>query len=344
MKKIILAFMLLIFFNISSVNANVTVKWNEVKKETTFRLEWKTIIIDGDISFSKWVIIPYDMVINGDVTIWSNSTFLWSIKVNWDVEIWNHVYFRKILEWTNIDTGTYVRAKQIKTKENLSFQWFAQITQWLLVGGNFESGSDMILHWNSKILWDVKIWADVFISGIFYVYGHMNGNYDFLFEWDKLRVIWNFKTQISSKLVGKIYMFARDGHRRLEWSINTRYQYEIKNTQYNWVMKEIDPILDYRLSQENIDIIHTNVIQFEKELKAQKKVIEQKYHSSKNEITINREIKKLISIQEEFIHYISIYIEQENWDAIQWKVLQIQEKRDIKQFMYQFISGVEFDY
>jgi hypothetical protein len=109
-------------------------------------------------------------------------------------------------------------------------------------------------------------------------------------------------------------------------------------------MKEIDPILDYRLSQENIDIIHTNVIQFEKELKAQKKVIEQKYHSSKNEITINREIKKLISIQEEFIHYISIYIEQENWDAIQWKVLQIQEKRDIKQFMYQFISGVEFDY
>jgi carbonic anhydrase/acetyltransferase-like protein (isoleucine patch superfamily) len=316
----------------------------EVKKETTFRLEWKTIFIDGDISFSKWITISNNMVINGDLTIWSNSTFLWSIKVNWDVKIWNHVYFRKILKWTNIDTGTYLRASQVNTKENLSFQWFAQITQWLLVGGNFESGSDMILHWNSKILWDVKLWADVFISGIFYVYGNMNGNYDFLFNWDKLRVIWNFKTQISSKLVGKIYMFARDGHRRLEWSTNTRYQYEVENTQYNWVMKKIDPILDYRLSQENIDIIHLNVIQFEKELKAQKKVIEQKYHSGKNEILINREIKKLIFIQAELFNYISQYIEKENWDIIQWKVLQIQEKRYIKQFIYQFISGIEFDY
>lgn len=139
-------------------------------------------------------------------------------------------------------------------------------------------------------------------------------------------------------------MFARDGHRRLEWSTNTRYQYEVENTQYNWVMKKIDPILDYRLSQENIDIIHLNVIQFEKELKAQKKVIEQKYHSGKNEILINREIKKLIFIQAELFNYISQYIEKENWDIIQWKVLQIQEKRYIKQFIYQFISGIEFDY
>jgi hypothetical protein len=344
MKKIILTFILLLCINISSVNANVTAVEKEEKNETTIKIDWKTVIIDGDISFSEWANIPYDMVINGNVTIWSNSTFLWNITVHWDIKIWNHVYFSKILKWTNIEVGTYLRAKNIHTTENLSFQWFAEISQWLLVGGDFESWSDMILHWNSKILWNMKMWADVFISGVLYVYGHMNGNYDFLFKWDKLRIIWNFKTQISSKLIGKIYMFARDGHRKLEWSVNTRYQYEITNTQYNWVMQQIDPILDYRLSQDNIDIIHTNVIQFENELRTQKKIIQQKYHSGRNQVTINREIKKLIFIQEELFDYISRYIEQENWDTIKWKVLQIEENRIIKQFIYQFVSGVEFDY
>lgn len=350
MKNKIILFLWLIILSIFwnntvfSAENKINIQSEELDLMKIIEVSWKKVIIHGDISFPNWIDIPYDLHVEWDLKIGSNVTLLWNITVDGDVVLWNRVRLYKSLEWKNIITGNYLVANKIIAHENLKFHGFAKIKEGVEVWGDFDSGSDLILQGNSKILWNVKLWKDVTISGIFYVYWSMNGNYDFIFRWDKFRIVWNFKTQNTSSLIGKLYLFAKTWHRTLYGNRTIRYRYVFKNTQYNGIMKGIDPLLNYKLTQDNIDVIHGVVVLFEREIKNQKAVIQKKYQSGKNELTIQREIQKLISIQQEMFSYISPYIEIENWDSRQWKILKIQEKTDLKKFVYQYVSGSEFDY
>lgn len=350
MKKRTILFLLLIFLSfyvnntVFSAENNVTITSKSVDLMKIIEIRWDTVVVHGDISFSDWVEIPYDLEIEWDLKIGSHVQLFWNIKVAWDVVLWNHVRVYKTLEWKNISAWNYLRANKIIAHNDLEFHGFAKIIWGLNIWWDFDSGSNMILEGNSKILWDVKLWTDVTISGIFYVYGSMNGNYDFLFRWDKFRIVWDFKTQQTSNLIGKLYLFAATWHRTLFWNRTVRFRYKFINTQFKGVMKKIDPILDYRLSKLDIDLIHNKLVTFEKKMSQQKKIIQQKFNSEKNEIIMNIEIKKLIFIQKEMFDYISPLIEQENWDITKWKLIQIQEKTSVKTFIYQYISGVDFDY
>lgn len=328
-------FFLLFVFIFQDTYANVTVKNEKIEKITTMKVVDKKIIVDWDISFQSYTTIPYDLEIKGNVTFWDEVKILWNITVSWDINAGNKLIVYKQISAKNIYIWNQLVANSIVTQENLILNWKATIASWINVWWNFETGSDFTLYWNSQVEWDMKVELDIKIYGTLYVYWDLRSKERFYFDWDKLKLYWDFRTLKESEVKGRIYIYGTAA-RRSYYTNKIKYNYLLKSKKHIGFMKKIDPVLNYDLSNIEILEIHKNIQNYEYIISQQKsKIIINAYKYSQQQLI--QEIEKLKSIESNMMEYINNYISSHQRDMQEWKIIQFEKNNEMKNFIHKYL-------
>lgn len=333
MKKIILS-IFFILLSINSVNAVVTVKNEKIEKVTTMKLQWKTIIVDGNIEFQSYTKIPYDIEVNWDIIFWDWVKILWSISATWDIQAWNNFVVYKKLSWNNISTGNQLVAQYLEAKWNMYLNGKATITKWVDVGWDFEPGSDLTLYGNSTIEWNMKVELDTKIVGTLYVYWNIRSKERFNFSHGKLKIHWDFRTLEESEIEWRIYVYWTKW-RRSYYTNKIKINYLLENNKFRGFMWKIDPVLLYNLSESQIQHIHAQIDIKEYQIEQKKKQISLlPYWYSENLLTTH--INELQNMENNLIKFIDTYTSKHSRDIQEWKIIQYERENKHKEFLYKY--------
>ena len=316
-------------------HANINLENNTEEKTTTMKVIWDTIFIDGDISFQSYIKIPYNLEVKGDVIFWEWVTILWKISATWDIIWWSNAVAYKQLSGKNISIGNRLVAKKLVSQENMTLKGNATIAEWVLVGWNFSAGSDLKLYGNSQIEWMMKVEIDTQIFGNLYVYEDLRSKENFDFQWWKLKLYWDFRTLKKSEVIWRIYIYGLAA-RRSYYTNKIKYNYILKSSKYRWFMWEVDPILQYNLSDNDIKYIYSKISEIENSIEEQKRKISLfPYNYSQDKL--QQEIKYLISMEEKLISFIEQYTSNHSRDIQEWKIIQFERDKLMQEFLYQYI-------
>lgn len=351
MKKYIWAvvlFWMCIWTNgaVSAWFQTILIDSSENKIENVIQYNNQKTEIKGDLELYKNIYGSKKLIVHGDLKIlWKGEVFMNDIVVYGDVYISDKVKIYWTLSANNIEANNYISIWKLEIQGNAKFWTHLKITRGVNVWWDFESGSRAVLSWTSLVEWNMKVWANTNISGVLYVNKNFEWNYYFNFDGQKIRILWNFKVNKYSKVRGRIYMYAGTWHRYLHgfWHEIYKYRYEVKNRQYSNKMKVIDPALDFRLSQWEVNKISSVVSHYESKIRAQQKYIEKLYSQWKKYKIIHSELLKLKQIHEWLFSYVSFYIWSTSWDKVYFKNTEVESYNQLKVFIYKYGSGLDFE-
>ena len=324
MKKIVF-FVFLFFIFIWNTFANIQITGEEENIKNLVSVENGVVVIQGDIIISDYTQIDYDLKVLGDVEIQTHVKLLKDLEVEGNLEIWDY-------------SQSYgkITAKNILT--NNSFRWDIlqadNIVLWgnnSVVGGfytteNFEAGSNFLSKWNSFVGWDFKVSMGWEISGNLVVLWNARGHFDFIFDGKKMVVRGNFRTLEDSKLSGRIYMFADEGHKYKYGNKLWKYRYQFSKLIYKDFFGAVDPFLQYDLSDKTLISVRNIIQKYDYELKN----IQESYVENLStiwEYEINLLEKKAQKILEDKFEYIETFVGENAWQRTQLKKLYYEQKR-----------------
>lgn len=307
--------------------ANIEIENND----TTIELINWVVVVDGDIEFKSYIDIPYDLEVNWNIRFWNWVNIFWDINATWDILGWNNITSYKTISAKNITIWNRGSFRSLISQEDLILKWDAIISRWISVWRHFSASSDLILYGNSEIRWNMTVELDTQIYGTLYVYWNVQSKENFHFEWNKLKIHWNFRTLKWSELIGRIFIFWSPARRNL-YTNNLLYTYILESRKYQNLMWEIDPVLSYLLSQEEVAALSIKLRSEEDKILAQKYKILYWSHLY-NRVELWEEIKKLKSMEDIFITYINNYISDHSRDRHQWNIIKYEREKDLKAFL-----------
>ncbi|MCP4523460.1 MAG: hypothetical protein GY828_04540 [Candidatus Gracilibacteria bacterium] len=342
--KHIYSLVILLVVIFSGTNIVGAEKGDNEPQKTKIEFVNNQVIVYGNISFPDNFHMPYNMLVVGDLTAGNGVKFLGNVEVRGNIILGNRVNISKKMKGDTIVTGSYLQVNRLESSNNTTLHGEAVITQGVLIGGDFTTGSNFSLSGNSKIKGNMKVGMETDISGNVYVYGSFVGHEEMIFNGEKLRIRGDFRTLKKSVLTGRIYMYGKSGHRYIYGTEIVRHRYEAINTQYKGIMKGVDPILSYTLSGHAFERFRQTVYSHEKNISRQKKKISRLQTLGKSQYVLDSELKQLINMQNMMFDYITQYIEKDIWDGIEWKKLKFEERTNLKTYIYQTYKNTQLDF
>lgn len=332
MKKIFML-ILLSFLSISTSYANIqiTANWEEIQNLVSIQ-SW-VVTIKADVKIGDYYTIDYPLVIEWNLETKKYVTFSKSLNVSGNATFGD--YNKSFSEITANEISTwYAFRGDILQADNISLQWANTIVWWAYVTQDFSAWSDLLLQGKTFVGWDfsTSMWWEV--TGTLVVLWEARWHFDFIFNGNKMVVRWDFRTLEDSKLSGRIYMFADEGHKYKYGNELWKYRYQFSKLVYKDFFWKIDPFLQYDLSDENLNFIRTTVRSYDNEIKnIQENYIENLYHMSSNQSEeLESKANKYLSDKFDFIND---YIWDNAWQKTQTKKLQYEQEKTLKTFFAQ---------
>ncbi len=323
MKKIVF-FVFLFFTCISNTFASIEILWEVENIKNIVKIEKWVAIINADVIIWDYESIDYSMKILWNLEIKSHVKILKDLEVEWNLEIWDYsksyakITAKKITTWNNF-RGDILQAENIVLWGNNTVVWGFYAKE------NFEAGSNFLSQGNSFVGWNFKVSMGWEISGNLVVLWNARWHFDFIFAWKKMVVRGNFRTLEDSKLSGRIYMFADEGHKYKYGNKLWKYRYQFSKLIYNDFFGAVDPFLQYDLSDSTLSSVRNIIQKYDRSLQQ----IQEKYIANLNTIWDDqiRDLKnKAEKILDDKFAYISTFVWDTAWQQTQLRVLHYEQK------------------
>jgi len=343
---LILALLLFSLQNVSAWFQTVLIESKAKKIEEVIQYSKQEVIIQWDLKLSENIYGTKKLIVHWDLKIkWTGLHFINDVIVYWDVYIEDRTEFHGKLIAHNIEWNNYISIADLEAKGNVNFGTHVEIKNWMFVSWDFESGSKWEFHGKTLVEWNMKVGANTNITGVLYVNKSFQWNYYFDFNGIKIRILWDFKVNKYSKVEARIYMYAGQWHRYLHgyWNEIYKYRYDTVNRQYSNRMKIIDPVLDYKISQSEINKINKVVSYYDFEIKQKKKYIEKLSSKRDKNYLIHGELLQLKAMHEKLFSYVLKYVWDTNWDKTYLKNAEAESYNEMKIFIYKYGSGLDFE-
>lgn len=332
MKKILL-FIFLFFSFFSYSFASIEIKSDAQNIKELITVENGLVIIDADVVLWDYHRLEYPLKVLWDLEIKTHAKLMKDIEVTWDVTIWNYSQsYAKIIA-KNISTQTYFRWDRLEA-ENIILGGNNTIVWGFYASNNFEAGSNLFSKGYSFVWGDFKVsmWSEM--QGTLVVLWNARGHFDFIFQGDKLVVRWNFRTLEDSKLSGRIYMFADQGHKYKYGNKLWKHKYQFSKLIYKDFFWAVDPFLEYDLSDQTLVSVRRTIQKYDYALKN----LQDEYYNNLEEISdveaqnIKKWAEKLLTDK---FAYISTFVWDNSWQKTQFKILQYQQEKNLTEVFAQ---------
>ena len=274
----------------TTINTNIRY-YEDTEIGSNFSFYGEEIRISGDLKISSNAQINGDVYVEGNLSIWSNASINGNIEATGNIifmsgaSTYGNVKWRSMSYWSNAQIQ-----EKITAATSLTLGSNATIYKWVNIRWDVSAGSNLTLQWVSKIVGDFSFGSNTKIYSTLYVYWEINkerGGSNADISGDKTKITQGLSIGSNGDINTRLYLFQS---KKITGS-----NYSERLTNYSGLFGKIDPLLQYELTEEQIQSIKNETDAYLTE--------------------IQRNPKKKIELYKDLFQYLSQYIEQEAFDT-----------------------------